>query len=82
MRSLGIATSTPRSLAVFAAIGTLTRADPLPGPGDVRSKFAPGHAHVRRVPKQNLWVWYRFGDDHVDVLAVRNEPPVPLDETE
>jgi hypothetical protein len=80
MRSLEIATGTPKSLAVFATIGTLTRAESLPGPADARCKFAPGHAYVHRVPRQNLWVWYRFGDDHVDVLALRSEPPVPDDD--
>ena len=77
MRSLEIATGSAKSLAVFATIGALTRADALPGAGDTRSKFAPGHAYVRRVPRHNRWVWYRFGDDHVDVLALRSEPPVP-----
>jgi hypothetical protein len=80
MRRLGIATGSPRSTAVSAVIVDLTMAEELPEPQDVRAKFAPGHAHVRRVPRQNLWLWYRFGDDHVDVLDVRVEPPVPDEE--
>jgi hypothetical protein len=77
MRSLKIARASPRSLAVFATIGALMRADVLPGSADVRSRFAPGHAHVRRVAGYNLWILYRFDATHVDVLTVRDEPPVP-----
>jgi hypothetical protein len=65
---------------VSAAIDTLAREEVLPGVHDVRSQFAPGHAHVRRVPRNNLWIWYRFDADHVTLLAVRDEPPVPDDE--
>ena len=80
MRTLGIASGTPRSLAVFAAIRTITEAEELPGHVDVRSKFAPGYAHVRRVAGHNLWIWFRFDDEHVDVITLRNDPPVPSDE--
>jgi hypothetical protein len=61
-------------------IDALVQAEMLPGPNDVSSKFAPGHAHVRRVPKHNLWLWYRFDADHVTLLSVKEEPPVPDDE--
>lgn len=64
----------------MATVGALTAAERLPGPSDVRSRFAPGYAHVRRVSGQNLWIWYRFDEDHVDFLALKNEPPVPEDE--
>lgn len=80
MRALGIGSGTPRSTAVFAAIRTLSDAERLPGPMDVRAKFAPGFAHVRRVPGQNLWIWYRFDDEHVDMVTLNSEPPVPEDE--
>lgn len=80
MRTLGVASGTPRSLAVFGAIRTLTDADELPGHVDVRAKLAPGFAHVRRVPGQNLWIWYRFDDEHVDMVTLKSEPPVPEDE--
>jgi hypothetical protein len=78
MRALGIGSGTPRSLAVFAAIRTLTDADDLPGPIDVHARFAPGYAYVRRVPGQNLWIWYRFDDEHVDAITLKDEPPVPV----
>jgi hypothetical protein len=63
----------------MATVDALAAAQELPGPSDVRSRFAPGYAYVRRVPGSNLWIWYRFDDDHVDVLTIKNEPPVPED---
>jgi hypothetical protein len=35
---------------------------------------------VRRVAGQSLWILYRFDDVHLDVLAIRDAPPVPHDE--
>jgi hypothetical protein len=52
----------------------------LPGPSDFRTTFHPGSAYVRRIAGRNLWVLYRFDATHVDVLAVRDEPPVPVDD--
>jgi hypothetical protein len=40
----------------------------------------PGRAYVRRVPGQNLWVLFRFDATPVDVLTVRDAPPVPFEE--
>jgi hypothetical protein len=80
MRALGIRSATPRSQAVFAAIRSLADADELPGPMDARAKFAPGYAHVRRVAGQNLWIWYRFDEEHVDMVTLQDQPPIPADE--
>ena len=66
--------------AVFAAIGALEDAEALPGPGDYETRFAPGRAHVRRVPGHNVWLLYRFDADHVSVLTARKAPPVPADD--
>ncbi len=52
----------------------------LPGPGDFETSFAPGRAFVRRVVGHNLWILYPFDVDHVFVMTVRGQPPVPLDE--
>lgn len=52
----------------------------LPSPGDVETTFAPGRAFVRRVGGQNLWIWYRFDEVHVELITVRDEPPVPSDD--
>jgi hypothetical protein len=54
----------------------------LPGPADFAAEFSPGRAYVRRVSGQNLWVLYRFDATYVDVLAVRLDPPVPLEPKE
>jgi hypothetical protein len=80
IQALGIVTGSPRSRAVMATVGALSAAETLPGPSDVRSRFAPGYAHVRRVTGENLWIWYRFDDVHLDALTVKNEPPVPDDD--
>ena len=64
----------------MATVDALVTSEALPGPSDVRSRLAPGDAHVRRVPGSNLWIWYRVDDEHVDVLTLENEPPVPQDD--
>jgi hypothetical protein len=52
----------------------------LPRVGDYETVFAPGRAQVRRVAGQNLWILYRFDDEHVFILTARGHPPVPVDE--
>jgi hypothetical protein len=41
-----------------------------------------GRAWVRRVADRNLWLWYRFNDEELTLVAVTTEPPVPLDPAE
>ena len=65
--------------AVNATIRTL-KDDALPGAGDYETAFAPGRAYVRRVVGQNLWLLYRFDDEHISVLTARSQPPVPIDD--
>lgn len=77
---LGVTPQSPRYRAVFAAVGALAKADELPGPGDSETTFHPGRVHVRRVAGHNLWILYRFDAAHLDVLTVRDEPPMPSDE--
>jgi hypothetical protein len=79
---LGIAPRSSRFRAVFATVGALANTETLPVPVDSETVFSPGRAYVRRVPGQNLWVLYRFDATHVDVLAVRDAPPVPFEESE
>jgi hypothetical protein len=55
-------------------------ADVLPSPADTATAFGTGRANVRRVPRENLWIVYQVADDFVDLLAVRDAPPVPEDE--
>jgi hypothetical protein len=35
---------------------------------------------VRGFAGHNLWILYRFDDEHVFVMTARGQPPVPLDE--
>ena len=65
--------------AATATIDALENAEILPGAGDYETKFSIGRAHVRRVSRHNVWLLYRFDDDHVYVMTARGEPPVPVD---
>jgi hypothetical protein len=78
-RRLGHAPNSPAMRSVNATVRTLADASALPGPADFETEFAPGRAHVRRVPGQNLWLLYRFDATYVDILTVRNDPPLPAD---
>ncbi len=77
---LGIAHGSGRSLALGSAVAALSNADMLPGWSDFETTFHPGRAYVRRVPGHNLWILYRFDRQYVDVLSLRDQPPVPDDE--
>ena len=74
---MGVRPRSKRFTLVFVTIGVLARAVELPG-RDGRTAFPPGHAHVRRVPGENLWILYRFDEQHVFVMTVRDQPPVPI----
>jgi hypothetical protein len=82
MGKLGLRPGSPAQRGVLATVRAVADAESLPGPVDFETAFAPGRAHVRRVSAHNLWVLYRFDAGHVDVLTVRNEPPVPVDAIE
>jgi len=75
---LGIKAGSPAYRAVSAAMRALPTTD-LPGPGDFETAFAPTSAHVRRVTGFNVWLLYRFDDDHLFLLTARGQPPVPRD---
>jgi hypothetical protein len=64
----------------MATVSAISDAEVLPGRLDFVTTFHPGKAHARRVAGYNLWVLYRFDDVHVEVLAVKDQPPVPLDD--
>jgi hypothetical protein len=80
LAKLGYGPGSPQRVAVGATVSALMTADELPGAGDSRTTFAPGVAHVRRVSGRNLWILYRFDDARVDVLMIRETPPVPHDD--
>lgn len=76
--TLGIQARSPAFRAVFSTINSLSTAEELPGAGDHETTFAPGRAYVRRVGQHNVWVLYRFDDEHVFIMTARGTPPVPV----
>ena len=77
--ALGLPPGSSGFRAVFATVAALADAADLPGPGDDETAFRPGTAFVRRVNRRNVWILYRFDEDHVFALTARGEPPVPVD---
>jgi hypothetical protein len=76
---LGLLPGTPGFRAVFATLAVLSEADELPGAADDETRFGLGRAFVRRVGGRNVWILYRFDDDHVFAVTTRGTPPVPID---
>jgi hypothetical protein len=77
---LGLAPGSLGFRAVFATVAALAGTDELPGPGDDETSFGPGRAFVRRVSGRNVWILYRFDDQHVYVMTTRGQPPIPIDD--
>lgn len=75
---LGLSPGSPGFRAVLATVAALASADELPGPGDDETTFGVGRAFVRRVSGRNVWVLYRFDEQRIFALTVRNKPPVPI----
>lgn len=75
---LGIKAGSAAYRAVSAAMRALPTSE-LPGPGDFETEFAPTYAHARRGAGFNVWLLYRFDDDHLFLLTARGQPPVPRD---
>jgi hypothetical protein len=70
-----------RGKAIGAVIRALCEAERLPAPGDTEAMIPPtGRGFVRRVPGENLWVWYRPRADHLTILCVTSAPPVAVDD--
>lgn len=69
---LGLRAGTTAYRAVFATIRALETGK-LPGAADHETEFSPGRAYVRRIAGQNLWILYRFDDDHVFVMTARSD---------
>ena len=59
--ALGIRSGSRTSKALGATIAALARATFLPRQLDYEAAIPPvSRAFVRRVPDENLWIWYRF----------------------
>jgi hypothetical protein len=78
VEKLGIPAGSPAYRALSAAMRALAASD-LPGAGDSETTFSPGRAHARRVVGHNLWLLYRFDDEHLFLMTARSQPPVPVD---
>ena len=75
--ALGV-TSGPAALAIRSTIVALAR-EPLPGAQDVETLMPPVARYwSRRVPGQNLWVYFAFDDFQLIIVNVTARPPVPL----
>lgn len=79
VEKLGVRAGTPAYSAMFRTLRALVTRD-LPGAGDYRTAFLPGHASVRRAAGHNLWLLYRFDEQRVFVMTVRAEPPIPMEQ--
>ncbi|MEO0321507.1 MAG: hypothetical protein AAF447_00985 [Myxococcota bacterium] len=74
---------TPTGIALGRVVRNLLRTEVLPGSQDFEARRRPtGRAWVRRVPGHNLWLWYRFDETEVFLLALTADPPVPTDTPE
>lgn len=79
VEKLGVRSGSPGHRALATAMRALAAGE-VPGAGDYEVMFAPGRAYARRVTGQNVWILYRFDDDHVFLLTARGQPPVPVSE--
>lgn len=76
-----IKTGSERSLAVARTVRALEAAEELPSLSDFEATLKPvGRAWVRRVGGRNIWLWFRFNQDEVMLVALTTEPPVPLED--
>jgi hypothetical protein len=76
---LGLQPGSAGFRAVLATVAALADADELPGARDDETKFGSSRAFVRRVGGRNVWILFRFDDDHVFAMTARGAPPVPVD---
>ncbi len=80
LAQLGVGQQSARYRALFATVKALSHDPELPGPADFVASFHPGYVNVRRVAGFNLWILYRFGPTFLDVVAVRDQPPSPIEQ--
>jgi hypothetical protein len=68
-----------------AALGRLVAqvaSNALPGPQDYQALIPPtSAAWVRRVPGENMWLWFRFDDAAVTLVTLTTSPPAPFTES-
>jgi hypothetical protein len=77
--SRGLRPGSPCAVAVARTVRALADASELPGKSDFEAAVRRiGRAWVRRVSRQNLWVWYRLREDELVLVTVTSDPPVPF----
>jgi hypothetical protein len=65
--------------AVARCTAALCRED-LPTLQDAEASMPPTAIYwFRRVPHQNLWVWFTFDEATVFLVSLTSNPPVPLE---
>jgi hypothetical protein len=61
-------------------VNAIAGAATLPGPSDTAAMMPPALAvQVRRVRRENLWLWYTATDERLIVRTLTAQPPVRLD---
>ena len=80
LRKLGVVSGSSRQRTVMLEARAIAERGDLPGPSDYETRYGAGSAHVRRVPRENVWILYRFDAERVYVMQVEGTPPVPLDD--
>jgi hypothetical protein len=75
---VGANPGTPKGAAVGRLVAKLA-AEELPGPVDCQAMIPPTRtAWVRRVPGENIWLWFTFDDVAINVVTLTDSPPMPL----
>ncbi len=77
-KAVGATPGSSRGAALGRLVGQLA-SDALPAPQDYQAMIPPTRsAWVRRVPGENLWLWFVFDDIAVTLLTLTGSPPIPL----
>jgi hypothetical protein len=78
VRRLGAVGGTPAGAALGRLLATLLREE-LPGPQDAEALMPPVARYwFRRVPGQNLWLYFAFSEADLYAVSLTQRPPVPL----
>lgn len=77
---LGIVGTSRERARIGKTLRELCEAPELPTEQDYAVMMPPVlEAWARRIPRTNLWLFYRFTDDQVTVITISRSPPVPVE---
>jgi hypothetical protein len=66
--------------ALNALLASMLAAE-LPGTQDAETLMPPTARYwFRRVPGQNLWLYFAFSETQLFAVSLTRQPPIPLDE--